>query len=183
MKSVRQFLEERLSLKVNEAKSAVDRPWKRKFLGFSFLTGKAARIRVAPKSLKRVKEKLRELTKRSRSQSMEHRIQALNKYVTGWVGYYSLAETPSTFAKLDQWVRRRLRMILWKQWKRVRTRIRELERRGVSKTKARQMANTRKGPWRAADSPPVHQALNNAYWRDQGLVSLSERYQQLCSIS
>jgi len=183
MKSVRRFLEERLSLKVNEAKSAVDRPWKRKFLGFSFLPGKAARIRVAPKSLKRAKEKLRELTKRSRSQSMEHRIQVLNKYVTGWVGYYSLAETPSIFVGLDEWLRRRLRMVLWKQWKRAAARFHELHRLGVPKKTARMTAGTSKGPWRAAGSPPVQQALNNAYWRGQGLVSLSERYQQLCSIS
>ena len=183
MKSVKQFLEERLSLKVNEAKSAADRPWRRKFLGFSFLPGKAARIRVAPKSLRRAKEKLRELTKRSRSQSMESRVRALNKYMTGWVGYYSLAETPSTFAELDQWVRRRLRMVLWKQWKRASARFHELHRLGVPKKTARQTAGTSKGPWRAAGSPPVQHALNNAYWRDQGLVSLSDRYQQFCPIS
>ena len=114
---------------------------------------------------------------------MEHRIQALNKYVKGWMSYYGLAETPSVFDELDERIRRRLRMVLWKQWKRVRTRIRELERHGIPKPKARQMANTRKGPWRAAASPPVHQALHNAYWRKQGLVSLGERYRQLCGIS
>ena len=111
-------------------------------------------------TVKRVKERLRKLTQRSRSQSMEHRLQALNQYVKGWLGYYGLAEMPCVFAELDQFVCL-----------------------GVPKKTARQMASTRKGLWRAAGSPPVHQALNNAYCRDQGLVSLSERHQQLCSIS
>jgi group II intron reverse transcriptase/maturase len=174
--SVRGFLTERLKLKVNEAKSALERPWKRKFLGFSFLAGSEAKIRLAPKSLERVKGKLREMTRRSRSQEMKERIKVINGYVGGWMGYFALVETPSVLVELDSWLRHRLRACLWKQWKRVRTRYRELRALRLPELVVGFMANTRKGPWRIAASPPLQQGLNNAYWEAQGLVSLQRRY-------
>ena len=176
MASVRGLLAERLKLRVNEAKSALERPWKRKFLGFSFLAGKEAKIRLAPKSLERVKGKLREMTRRTRSQEMKERIKAINGYVGGWMGYFALAETPSVLADLDSWLRHRLRACLWQQWKRVRTRYRELRALRLPERVVGFMANTRKGPWRIAASPPLQQGLNNAYWEAQGLVSLLKRY-------
>jgi group II intron reverse transcriptase/maturase len=176
MASVREFLTERLKLKVNEAKSALERPWKRKFLGFSFLAGKEAKIRLAPRSMERVKGKLREMTRRTRSQEMKERIRAINAYVGGWMGYFALVETPSVLAELDSWLRHRLRACLWKQWKRVRTRYRELRALRLPERVVGLMANTRKGPWRIAASPPLQQGLNNAYWEAQGLVSLQKRY-------
>jgi RNA-directed DNA polymerase len=176
MASVRGFLTERLKLKVNEAKSALDRPWKRKFLGFSFLAGKEAKIRLAPRSMERVKGKLREMTRRTRSQEMKERIRAINAYVGGWMGYFALVETPSVLAELDSWLRHRLRACLWKQWKRVRTRYRELRALRLPERVVGLMANTRKGPWRIAASPPLQQGLNNTYWEAQGLVSLQKRY-------
>ena len=176
MASVRALLTERLRLTVNEAKSALERPWRRKFLGFSFLAGKEAKIRLAPKSLERVKGKLREMTRRTRSQEMKERIRAINAYVGGWMGYFALAETPSVLAELDSWLRHRLRACLWKQWKRVRTRYRELRALRLPERVVGFMANTRKGPWRIAASPPLSQGLNNAYWEAQGLVSLQKRY-------
>jgi group II intron reverse transcriptase/maturase len=179
MASVREFLTERLKLRVNEAKSALERPWKRKFLGFSFLAGKEAKIRLAPKSVERVKGKLREMTRRSRSQGMKERIRVINGYVGGWMGYFALAETPSVLAELDSWLRHRLRACLWKQWKRVRTRYRELRALQLPANVVGFMANTRKGPWRIAASPPLQQGLNNAYWEAQGLVSLLKRYQAI----
>jgi RNA-directed DNA polymerase len=179
MASVRRFLTDRLKLKVNEAKSALDRPWKRKFLGFSFLAGREVRIRPAAKSIERFKAKARELTRRNRSQAMKERIRQLNSYVGGWVSYYALAETPSVLAELDAWIRHRLRACKWKQWKRVRTRFRELRALKVPRKLAWDTANTRKGPWRIALSPGLHQGLNNAYWKAQGLMSLQERYQAI----
>jgi RNA-directed DNA polymerase len=176
MANVRAFLTERLKLKVNEAKSALERPWKRKFLGFSFLAGKEAKIRLAPKSLERVKGKLREMTRRTRSQEMKERIRVINAYVGGWMGYFALVETPSVLADLDSWLRHRLRACLWKQWKRVRTRYRELRALRLPERVVGFMANTRKGPWRIAASPPLQQGLNNAHWEAQGLVSLQRRY-------
>ena len=174
--SITAFLKERLRLTVNEAKSAVDRPWRRKFLGFSLLPGQAVRIRLAPQTLERVKDKIRQLTSRTRSQSMEERIRAINSYLGGWVSYFALAETPSPFKELDQWLRRRLRMCLWKQWKRTRTRVRELRALGLPERDVWEAAGSRKGYWRLAGSPPLQKALNIAYWDAQGLLRLSERY-------
>lgn len=114
MESFIEFVEERLKLKVNREKSAVDRPRKRKFLGFSFTHHLQPKIRVAPKSLKRFKDKVRVLTKRSRGQSMKERLEHLTAYLRGWSGYYRRAETKSVFAELDEWIRRRLRMCLLK---------------------------------------------------------------------
>ena len=176
MASVRGFLTDRMKLRVNEAKSALDRPWRRKYLGFSFLAGKEIRIRLAPQSVARFKERLRELTRRNRSQELGERIRRINEYVGGWMGYYALAETPSVLEGLDQWVRRRLRACVWKQWKRVRTRYHKLRGLGLPENVVGYMANTRKGPWRIAASPPLQQGLNKAYWREQGLVDLLERY-------
>ncbi|MCL5045480.1 MAG: group II intron reverse transcriptase/maturase, partial [Actinobacteria bacterium] len=117
MASTRNFLRERLSLRVNEAKSAVDRPWKRKFLGFSMYQTKGeTRIRLAPQSIERVEEKIRVLTARSNGHGMKEGIGAINSYLGGWVGYFALADARSTFEDLDGWLRRRLRMCLWKQW-------------------------------------------------------------------
>jgi group II intron reverse transcriptase/maturase len=174
--SVTRFLEGRLKLKVNEEKSAVDLPSKRKFLGFSFTAQEEARIRISPKSLKRVKDKIRELTKPTWSIPMEMRIKQLNQYLMGWMGYYALVETPSVFRNLEGWLRRRLRLCLWQQWKRVRTRIRELRALGLKEHQVFEIANTRKGGWRTSHTPHLHKALGNAYWQSHGLKSLTQRY-------
>lgn len=177
--SITRYLEKKLRLKVNEVKSAVDRPWKRKFLGFSFYKQKVIKVRIAPKSLKRLKNKIREITNPTWSISMNERIQRLNQYLTGWIGYYALADTPSVLEGLEEWIRRRLRLCLWLQWKRVRTRIRELKALGLKKSQAEEIANTRKGAWRTTKTPHLHKALGNAYWQSQGLMSLTQRYIQL----
>ena len=177
--SITRYLEKKLRLKVNEGKSAVDRPWKRKFLGFSFYKQKAIKVRIATKSLKRLKDKIREITNPTWSISMNERIQRLNQYLTGWIGYYALADTPSVLEGLEEWIRRRLRLCLWLQWKRVRTRIRELKALGLKKSQAEEIANTRKGAWRTTKTPHLHKALGNAYWQSQGLMSLTQRYIQL----
>ncbi|WP_197945615.1 group II intron reverse transcriptase/maturase [Kyrpidia spormannii] len=178
--SIRKFLQERLKLKLNEQKSTVDRPWKLKFLGFSMYKRKAGeiRIRLARQSIDRVKTKIRALTARNQPIAMEERIRRLNTYLGGWIGYFALAETPSTFEEIEGWIRRRLRMCLWKQWKRVRTRYRELRALGLPEWVVHPFANARKGPWRMAHGP-MNRALDNTYWQAQGLMSLTERYRRL----
>lgn len=178
MESVIRFVEGKLKLKVNRDKSAVDRPWKRKFLGFSFLSNKQATIRLAPKTICRFKEKIRELTDRTRPMPMEERIVRLNRYILGWLGYYKLAAAQTHCEQFDQWIRRRLRMCLWKQWKRVRTRFRELRALGVPEWACFVMANSRKGPWEMARN--TNNALPTPYWEARGLRSLLRRYLELC---
>jgi group II intron reverse transcriptase/maturase len=179
MTSITRFIENKLRLKVNMEKSAVDRPWKRKFLGFSFTWEPKPRIRVAKESLKRAKQKLKELTSRSKPIPMQKRIEEINQFVVGWCNYFALADTPTPFRQLDEWLRRRLRMCLWKQWKTPRTRIRKLISLGVPKGKAFEWGNTRKKYWRIASSPILHQTLGSAWWQSQGLKSMVERY-SLC---
>ena len=180
MESVKHFIEEKLKLKVNERKSAVARATKRKFLGYSFLKRKGEILRrVAERSLERLKDKVRIITRRTSAEPLSVILERINRLVKGWIGYYRLADTPSVFKELDEWLRHRLRQLLWKRWKRPKTRYRELVARGVPLSSAREAAGSGKGCWRLSASPPVHQALNNAYWRAQGLVSFSDRYQQL----
>ena len=177
--SVRQFLEQKLKLKVNEKKSAVARAGKRKFLGFSFpKRDGAVRVRIASQALARLQEKLRHLTQRTRHGTLEDILQGINRQVVGWVGYFRLANTPSTFQTLDEWLRRRLRQLVWKRWKRGTTRYRELVKLGVPPGMAG-LGAVGTSPWRMAATPVVNMALSNTYWRRQGLVSLAERYRQL----
>lgn len=179
MSSVSEFIEKKLKLKVNKDKSAVDRPWKRKFLGFSFTIQRNPKIRIANESIERLKTKVRALTSRSKPISMEQRIKELNQYLTGWCGYYALADTPSKFKEFDEWIRRRLRVCEWKQWKLPKTKVRKLIGLGVPKQKAYEWGNSRKKYHRISKSPILHKTLNNAYWRDRGLKSLYQRYEYL----
>lgn len=179
MNSITRFIEQKLKLKVNGEKSAVDRPWKRKFLGFSFTLNKKPKVRIANESIKRLKAKIRDLTSRSKPISMEVRIEKLNQYLTGWCGYFALADTPSKFKEFDEWIRRRLRMIEWKHWKNPRTRVRKLKSLGVPDHKAYEWGNSRKKFWRIASSPILHKTLDNSYWSNRGLRSLYQRYEFL----
>ena len=176
MNSITNFIEVKLKLKVNREKSAVDRPWKRKFLGFSFTFNKKPKVRISKESIKRLKSKIRELTSRSKPIPMEIRIKKLNQYLTGWCGYFALADTPSKFKEFDEWIRRRLRMIEWKQWKTPKTRVRKLKGLGVAPNKAYEWGNSRKKYWRIASSPILHKTLDNSYWSNRGLKSLYQRY-------
>jgi RNA-directed DNA polymerase len=179
MGSVKTLLEKKLKLKVNPNKSKVDRATRVKFLGFSFYKRKGeVLIRVAKRSLERFREKLRRLTKRTRSGKLEDIIQEINQYTMGWMGYFWQANTPSVFENLDSWIRRRLRQLIWKRWKRGTTRYRELVALGVPKWQAQAGAGG-KSPWRMAHTPVIQMALNNAYWHDSGLKSLKARYQEL----
>ena len=179
MKSVQKFIEKKLRLKVNELKSAVDRPWKRKFLSFSFTSHKESKIRIAKIALERMKKKIRKITSRKKPFSIEYRIEQLNQYLVGWLGYFALIDTPSILKLLDSWIKRRLRMCLWKDWKNPRTRVRNLTRLKVPYGKAYEWGNTRKGYWRISNSPILHRTLGNSYWESQGLKSLQVRYETL----
>lgn len=181
--SIQRFIEGKLRLKVNEEKSAVDRPWKRKFLGFSFTSTKEPRIRIAKASIQRMKGKVREITSRKMPYPMEYRIQKLNQYLTGWCGYFALADTKTPFEQLDKWIRRRLRMCLWKNWKKPKARVRNLIQLGVPKGKAYEWGNSRKSYWRISNSPILHKTLGNTYWHSQGLKSLQGRYKTLRHLS
>ncbi|WP_342471271.1 group II intron reverse transcriptase/maturase [Ureibacillus sp. FSL K6-3587] len=183
MASIQRFIEGKLRLKVNEKKSAVDRPWKRKFLGFSFTYHKEPKVRIAKESLKRMKNKVREITSRKMPYPMEYRIQKLNQYLVGWCGYFALADTKSIFLELDKWIRRRLRMCLWKNWKKPKTKTRNLIQLGVPQWQAYEWGNTRKSYWRISNSPILHRTLGNSYWRNQGLESLEARYENLRQLS
>ncbi|CAG9623778.1 group II intron reverse transcriptase/maturase [Sutcliffiella rhizosphaerae] len=179
MNSISDFIERKLKLKVNREKSAVDRPWRRKFLGFSFTIHKEPKVRIANESIKRLKAKIRVLTSRSKPIPMEMRIAKLNQYLVGWCNYFALADTPSRFKELDEWIRRRLRMIVWKEWKHPRTKVRKLKGLGVHPSKAYEWGNSRKKYWRTASSPILHKTLGNSYWSSQGLKSLYARYESL----
>jgi RNA-directed DNA polymerase len=173
MKSITRFISSKLKLKVNEQKSAVAEPWERKFLGFSFTSGKTPKRRIAPKAVIRFKERVRELTSRTRSVSIERMAEELTRYLRGWIGYFGNCETPSVLRSLEEWTRRRLRSAIWKQWKRGRTRFTELRKRGVGQGLAARAAGSAHGPWQLANSPALAIALPNAYFHSLGLPSLT----------
>ena len=173
MEGVKDFLTRKLRLKVNESKSAVARPKDRKFLGFSFTSGEMVRRRIAPKAIERFKGRIRELTRRTRGISIEQMIGELRTYMVGWRGYFGFCETPSILRDLEGWTRRRLRCVIWKQWKRGKVRFRELRLRGIGKDLAAKTAGSAHGPWRLSNSPALARALPNAFFDSLGLPSLS----------
>jgi RNA-directed DNA polymerase len=172
MASVEQFLARRLKLKINAAKSAVDRPGRRKFLGFSFTNAREPKRRIAPQALARFRSRVRELTRRTRGASLAQIIASLSRYLVGWRGYFGFCETPSVLRRLDRWIRRRLRAIAWKQWKRGRTRFAELRRRGVGKDLAAKTAGSPHGPWRLSNSSALAIAIPTAFLVTLGLATL-----------
>lgn len=170
--SITRFLEQRLKLKVNEAKSAVARPWERKFLGFSFTRAEQPKRRIAPQAIARFKQRVRELTRRNQGRSLGEVIERLARYLIGWRGYFGFCETPTVLSGLETWIRHRLRSLVWKQWKRGRKRYDELRARGISPRLAAQTAGSAHGPWRLASSPALHIALPNAIFSALGLPRL-----------
>jgi RNA-directed DNA polymerase len=171
-RSITGFITRRLKLKVNEQKSAVARSAERKFLGFSFTKAREPKRRIAAKAVVRFKQKVRELTGRTRGISVERMTKELASYLRGWRGYFGFCETPSVLQALDQWIRRRLRSVIWKQWKRGRLRFRKLCERGVSTTLAAQTAGSSHGPFRIANSPAMNSAFPIAYFDSLGLPRL-----------
>ena len=173
MSSVSRFITVKLKLKVNRAKSAVARPWERKFLGFSFSRDRQPKRRIAPKAAERFKQRVRELTSRTRGIGIRRMAKELSEYLRGWLGYFGLCQTPSVLEDFDKWIRRRLRSMIWKQWKRYWTRYRQLRKRGVERHLAINTAKSNHGPWRLAKSPALAIALSNAYFDSLGIPRLT----------
>jgi RNA-directed DNA polymerase len=176
MAGIEKFLAKRLKLKVNKAKSAVAKPSVRKFLGFSFTGGQMPRRRIAPQALAHFKMRVRWLTRRTCGRSLEQIVKELSIYLIGWRGYFGFCQTPSVLRALDEWTRRRLHAIAWKQWKRGRTRFAELRRRGVGRDLAAMTAGSPHGPWRLANSPALAIALPNRSFGSLGLASVAARH-------
>ena len=183
MDSIERFLDKRLRLKVNRQKSAVAKPQDRQFLGFSFTSARWLKIKPSPKALKSVKHRIRKITRRSRGISLLQVIKELNAYIGGWLGYYKLVETPTTFRDLDSWIRRRLRCFIIKQWiNNSHTRFRNLTAMGVGKKLACGVAASRKGPWALSNSKPLKVATPNRLFTKMGLICLQNRYDYLAKI-
>jgi RNA-directed DNA polymerase len=181
--SVTKVIEGRLHLKVNRVKSKVVPASVMTMLGFGFyfVKGGGVRVRVDPKAIDRLKFRIRELTSRRWSIAMEERIAAINRYVVGWMGYFRLADTPRVFSELDEWFRRRMRQIRWKEWKRPKARQANLRKLGISRQTAYEWSCSSKGYWRVAGSPVLQRSLTNSYWDDQGLKLLKPTWQRLRS--
>ncbi|HEX5161881.1 MAG TPA: group II intron reverse transcriptase/maturase [Steroidobacteraceae bacterium] len=179
MRGIRAFLEEVLHLRVNPAKSAVARPWERKFLGFSFTSHRQSRLRIALESVHRLSGRVRELLRAGRGRSLSHTIETLNPLLRGWITYFQLTQSKGVLEELDGWLRRRLRCLLWRQWKRSATRVRHLRALGLDAVRARQSAGNSHGPWWNAGAFHLNQALPAAYFTRLGLVSLLDTQQRL----
>ena len=179
MESVKEFVQKKLKLKVNPKKSKVEHNSRVKFLGYSFYKRKGETLlRLAKRTKERFMEKMRRLTKRTRSGKLEDIVKEINQYLIGWLGYYRLATTPSVYQELDEWIRRRLRQLLWKRWKRGTTRYRELHKLGLPPQRAA-LGAVGTSPWRMSRTPAINEALNITFWRSTGLVSLAQRYTTL----
>jgi RNA-directed DNA polymerase len=173
MASLEAFLGRRLKLKINREKSAVAAPQQRKFLGFSFTSDTPPKRRIAPQALERFKRRVRSMTRRTRGSSLGQVAKTLARYLIGWRGYFGFCETLLTLRGLDKWIRRRLRSLVWKQWKTGVTRYAALRRRGLTHDQAAKAAGSAQSAWRLSRSQPLHKALPNALFTRLGLVSLS----------
>lgn len=177
MESITSFIEKKLFLKVNRDKTKVAYIRDIKFLGYSFYRYKGeCRLRVHPKSVEKMKARIRELTSRNNGWGNERRKAALNQYIIGWVQYFKLADIKTLLTTTDAWLRRRLRMVIWKQWKRIRTKMANLIKLGINRYKAYEWANTRKGYWHIANSFILSRTVTNERLRKAGYVFFSDYY-------
>jgi RNA-directed DNA polymerase len=183
MQGVRTFLEEALKLRINPVKSAVARPWERKFLGYSVTAHREPRLRIAPASVQRLMQKVRDLMRAGRGRSLARTIEELNPLLRGWINYFKLTQTKGVLEELDSWMRRRLRCLMWRQWKRPATRVRKLRALGLSAERARLSGGNDHGPWWNAGGSNMNMALSTKYFTMQGLVSLLGTQQRLQSFS
>ena len=177
LERVTRFLEKKLRLTVNATKSAVDRPWKRKFLGYSMTWEKSARLKPSPANVQRLKDSIRDVIRRGRGCSLPRVIGMLSPKLRGWGNYFKLAEVKIVFQELDSWIRRKLRNMIWRQWKKPKTRYRNLRSRGISEDLARRTALGGHGPWFASGTKAMNFALPKNFFDEQGLVSLLDMRQ------
>ena len=178
------YIEGKLFLKVNREKTTVAYISGIKFLGYSFYIKEGeGRLRIHPKNLAKMKERIKTLTSRSNGWGDARRKEALKEYITGWVNYFKLADMKGLLPKVDEWYRRRIRMVIWKQWKRVRTRLRNLRKLGIAKSKAWEYANTRKGYWRTANSPILNSSITNDRLKQAGYIFFTDYYRKVNGIN
>lgn len=183
LNSITHYVETQLKLKVNREKSAIARPWERKFLGYSFTAHKQCKVRVAAKSLQRFREHLKVLFRMGRGRNLKRFIwEDLNPVIRGWINYFRLAETKGFAEELDQWIRRRLRLILWRQWKRPRTRFSKLVKLGISKKRAALSAFNGRGPWFNSGAQHMNHALPRRIFDEIGLISTLEKMRSFRTI-
>ena len=183
MESVTSFLERKLKLKVNRDKSAVARPWKRKFLGYTVTTNKRPRLKPATESVKRAKARIRQITRRGKGRNIRRVIEDINVFTRGWLGYFRITEVKQTFDVMDEWIRHRLRKILWQQWKTPRTRAKKLQSFGTWPEKAKRATSNGRGPWWNAGAPHMHAAVTTKRLADWGLLSLLEMQRKVIPVA
>lgn len=181
LENILPYIEKKLFLKVNMEKTEVAYVGKVKFLGFSFYKQKKGmRLRVHPKAIAKMKLKIKEYTARSNGWGNEYRIDKLKRYIRGWINYFKIADMKALLKQTDEWMRRRIRMVYWKQWKRIRTRFKMLKQLGIDEGKAWEFANTRKGCWRISKSPILNRSLDNKTITSLGFLYLFDYYDKVC---
>ena len=183
MASITQFLAKRLRLAVNAAKSAVDRPWNRSFLGYSVTNHMRPRLRLAARSVERPRDKLRATLRRGRGRSPAHTVDDLTPILRGWINYFRLTQVRGPLEDLDGWLRRKLRCILWRQWKKPRTQAKKLMQRGLDEARAYQAAYCGRGPWWNAGASHMNDAFRKTYFDQLGLISLLDQHRRLSHAS
>lgn len=183
MAGITEFLEKKLKLKVNSDKSAVARPWQRKFLGYSMTWHQQPKLKIAEPSRKRFADKVRKALKAGRSQNLKRVIEELNPLLRGWVAYFRLTQVKGVLEELDGWIRRKLRVLLWRQWKRAYARTQNLMRHGIDEARAWQSATNGRGPWWNGGASHMHQAYPKTWFDHMGLVSLLETQRRFQSVS
>ena len=183
MESLTRFLAKKLHLAVNKEKSAVDRPWKRKFLGYTMTWHQKPKLKVAEKSIKRAKERVKEITRKGRGQSPQKVIANLTTYLRGWGNYFRLSQVRIAFEEMDQWIRRKIRLILWRQWKKPKTRAKKLIQLGIEKARAYNSAYNGRGPWWNSGASHMNAAITSKWLKQQGLVSLIEEHRRFMNLA
>ena len=178
MISITTFLEERLKLTVNQEKGAVDRPWNRQFLGYGMTSHRNPKIKTGENAVERLKSKLREISRKGRGRNLKRIIEEVTPILRGWSNYFKLSEVKKPFAALDSWFRRKLRCILWRQWKRPYTRAKKLMQRGLSEARAWRSALNERGPWWNSGASHMHQAFEKSYFTKLGRISLLDQFQR-----
>ncbi|WP_341348909.1 reverse transcriptase domain-containing protein [Syntrophorhabdus aromaticivorans] len=183
MASLTSFLEKKLRLKVNGKKSAVAAPWVRKFLGYSMTRQAIPRLKVAPESVHRLKGQIKEILRKGRGRAISRVINDLTPVLRGWMEYFRLASVKATFELIDEWIRRKLRCVLWRQWKTARTRAKRLMERGIEQVRAYTSAFNGHGPWWNAGAQHMNRALPVKWFTQQGLISLLAEQRRFIRLS
>jgi len=183
MESITRFLEKRLRLKVNREKSAVDRPWRRDFLGYTMTWHRQPKLRVSPDSIQRIRGKIRELMRKARGCSLKKVIGELVPLLRGWINYFRLSSIKIAFEELDGWIRRRLRCVIWQHWKKPRTRAKKLIKKGMERETAYISAYNGRGAWWNSGASHMHSAFPAKWFTQQGLISLLSQHQRFQNLS